>query len=239
MVWLLYRYTSGRPLAGEYPTSGSPLDRPVAPSVLRAEELAEHHPEDAEVAEGVELRGAIDANPGSKGRRGAALAPDLDVDLLAGNELREATDRERFPPGETERRARLSMEELERQDAHADEVAPVDPLEALGDHRADAEEHRPLRGQVARAHRAVLLAGEHDQRSALGPVPLGGVEDRHPLVVREVGRPRPLGARGELVAQPHVRERAAHHHLVVAAARAVAVELRLRNAVLDQVPAGR
>ena len=44
----------------------------------------------------------------------------------------------------------------------------------------------------------------------------------------------------ELVAQPDVRERAAHHHLVVAAPRAVRVELAPLDAVLDQVlPGGR
>ena len=44
---------------------------------------------------------------------------------------------------------------------------------------------------------------------------------------------------GQRVAQPDVAERAAHHHLVVAAARAVAVELERRDAVLLQPLAGR
>ena len=49
-----------------------------------------------------------------------------------------------------------------------------------------------------------------------------------------------LGARRELVAQPHVGERAAHHHLVVAAPRAVGVEVPPLDAVLEQVaPGGR
>ena len=39
----------------------------------------------------------------------------------------------------------------------------------------------------------------------------------------------------QLVAQPDVRERAADHHLVVAAARPVGVEVALLHAVLDEV----
>ena len=46
-------------------------------------------------------------------------------------------------------------------------------------------------------------------------------------------------ARAELVAQPDVGERAAHHHLVVAAARAVGVEVARLDAVLMRyLPAG-
>ena len=50
--------------------------------------------------------------------------------------------------------------------AHADQVRAVDALERFGDHRAHAEQHRPLRGPVARGTRTVLLAGQHDQRRA-------------------------------------------------------------------------
>src|SRR3546814_5025267 len=39
-----------------------------------------------------------------------------------------------------ETRGRLPRQELQREDPQPDEVAAVDPLEALGDHRADAEE---------------------------------------------------------------------------------------------------
>src|SRR6202034_2395427 len=46
-----------------------------------------------------------------------------------------------------------------------------------------------------------------------------------------------LGARRELVAQPDVGERAADHHLVVAAAAAVGVEVGALDAVVGQVQA--
>ena len=48
-----------------------------------------------------------------------------------------------------------------------DEVRPVDPLERLGDHGADAEQQRALGRPVARRAGAVLLAGDDDERHAL------------------------------------------------------------------------
>ena len=61
-----------------------------------------------------------------------------------------------------------------------------------------------------------------------------GVVDRHRLAVGQVARPAALGARRHAVAQADVGERAAHHHLVVAAARAVRVEVARRHAVRDR-----
>ena len=65
------------------------------------------------------------------------------------------------------------------------------------------------------------------------------VVDRRHLAVGQQRRPAALGAGRELVAQADVGERAAHHHLVVAAARAVGVEVRGLDAVRDQVLPGR
>jgi hypothetical protein len=56
--------------------------------------------------------------------------------------------------------------DLQRQDAHADEVRAVDALERVGDDRPDAEEVRALGRPVARRARAVLLAAQHDERDA-------------------------------------------------------------------------
>ena len=81
-------------------------------------------------------------------------------------------------------------------------------------------------------------AGDDDQRHALRAVALGGVVDRHLLARRQVARVAAL-ALDQRVAQPDVRERAAHHHLVVAAAGAVGVEVARLDAVLDQLLPGR
>ncbi len=47
-----------------------------------------------------------------------------------------------------------------------------------------------------------------------------------------------LGARRELVAQTDIGERAAHHHFVVTAPRAVAVEVGGLDAAVDEVLTG-
>ena len=79
---------------------------------------------------------------------------------------------------------RVAALELAGQHAHADEVRAVDALEALRDHRLDAEKLRALRGPVARRPGAVFLAAEDDRRRALRDVFHRGVVDRHPLARR-------------------------------------------------------
>ena len=53
-------------------------------------------------------------------------------------------DREDLFAGEAERFGVLAGEELQRQDAHADEVGAVDALVAFGDDEADAEQAAAL-----------------------------------------------------------------------------------------------
>ena len=156
---------------------------------------------------------------------------DLDVEGLV------AVDAERLP--------RVARLELQRQHAHADQVRAVDALEALRDHRLDAEQLRALGGPVAARAGAVLLAAEDDRRRALGHVLHRRVVDEH-LLARGLEQrhaaflARAVGAgRDHQVLDAHVGEGAAHHHVVVAAARAVGVEVGLGDAVLLQPDAGR
>src|SRR5205807_9372477 len=104
---------------------------------------------------------------------------------------------------------------------------------------SDAEQLRTLRRPVSRGARPVLLARQHDQRNALFHIADRGVVNRHLLAGREMHGPRALRPGYELVAEAYVRERSSHHHLVVAAARAIRVEVLALYAVLDQVEAGR
>jgi hypothetical protein len=104
----------------------------------------------------------------------------------------DADDVELLAAREPQRLDVLAVRELEREDAHHQEIRAVDALERLRDHGLDAEQVRPLRRPVARRAGAVLLAGEHDRRHALGLVARGRVEDRHLLAVRQVHCPRPL-----------------------------------------------
>ena len=101
----------------------------------------------------------------------------------------------------------------------------MDALVALGQDRPHPEQPGPLAAQSRLEPGAVLLAGQHEQRHAVALVLHGGVEDRRPLAVGQVDGEPALGARGQLVAQPHVGEGAAHHDLVVAPAGAVGVEV--------------
>ena len=119
--------------------------------------------------------------------------------------------------------------------AHAHQVAAVDALEARGDHRADAQQECPLGGPVAAAAGAVFRAGQHHQRHAFGLVLHGGVVDRHELAVGQMPRDAAFGAGGQQVADADVGERAPGHHPIVAAPRAVAVEIDRRDAVLLQI----
>ena len=102
----------------------------------------------------------------------------------------------------------------------------MDALEALGQHRLDAEQERAFRGPVSRRSGSVFLAGDHQERHAVGLVPHRRVVDRHHLALRKERRPSAFRSRRQLIAQPDVRERAAHHDFVIAAARAVRIEIR-------------
>src|SRR5207244_6436396 len=64
------------------------------------------------------------------------------------------------------------------------------------------------------------------------------VVDTHPFTARLMRRDAAFHAWHHEIFDPDVRERAAHHHTVVAAARAVAVELLDGHAELLQIKAG-
>ncbi len=115
----------------------------------------------------------------------------------------------------------------------------MDALVRLGDHGADAEQRRALGRPVTRRARAVLLAGEDDQRHLGGGVLLRRVVDRQLLAVEQVAGDPALDAGHEPVTQPDVGERPADHHLVVAPAGAVGVEVLRVDPVLDEIATGR
>src|SRR5262249_56792417 len=115
--------------------------------------------------------------------------------------------------------------ELAGKDAHADQVRAVDALEAPRHDDVHAEEARAFGRPVARAAGAVLLAGDDDLPRTLGDVAHRRVVDAHPLAARLVDGDAAFDARHHEVLDAHVGEGAAHHDLVVAAARAVAVEV--------------
>src|SRR5262249_11073239 len=127
--------------------------------------------------------------------------------------------------------------ELQRQHAHPDQVRAVNALEALRDDGAHAQQFSPLRRPIARATRAVLLPGDDHQRDAARLVTYRTVEDANLLAPRLIDRHAAFTARTHQVLDPHVGESAARHHAVVAAPRAVAVEVRRLDSALLQIQA--
>ena len=87
--------------------------------------------------------------------------------------------------------------QLQRQDAHADQVGAVDPLEAVGQHRTRAQERRTLGGPVARRAGAVVPPGEDDRRHALGAIALGRAIEGQELARGRMNGPARRGASGQ------------------------------------------
>ena len=121
----------------------------------------------------------------------------------------------------------------------------MDALKALGDHRAHAKQSRALGGPIARGAVAIFGAGEHDERRAFGRVFHRRVVDRHLLAVGEMlgdaaFRHIAGGVLGDEILDADIGEGAAHHHFVIAAPRAVLIEVLWLDALLDadHLPAG-
>ena len=142
-----------------------------------------------------------------------------------GHRFGNAGDRILFEARQAQRLAVLTRQELHRQHAHANQVRSMDALEAFGDHGAHTQQQRAFGGPIARRSRAVLLARDDQQRRAFRLVLHRGVVDEHLLARWNVRGPAAFGSGREHVAQPDVGQRSAHHHFMVAAARAIGIEI--------------
>mmetsp|Transcript_6420 Transcript_6420/g.7198 ORF Transcript_6420/g.7198 Transcript_6420/m.7198 type:complete len:932 (-) Transcript_6420:12-2807(-) len=193
--------------------------------------LAEHVVQNAAVLEELHLDERVDAQDA----RDLLAAADVHRHLLARLQLPGEVEVERLLAGEAKGMDILAGLELQRDNAHANKVAAVNALEALGNHNLDALQVRPLGRPVARGPAAVLLASQDHQRRARLLVLHRGVEDRQLLAGGEVDRVRArLALANDLVAQARVREGAAHHDQVVSTARTVRVEVLALDARLLQ-----
>src|SRR5262245_12607354 len=155
--------------------------------------------------------------------------------LLRPDPAVESDDVESFRAVEVERLRADAFFELQRQHAHSDQVAAVNPLEALGDDRAHAQQPRPLRRPITRTASAVLLARDYDQRRPFRLILHRRVVDAHLLAVRIMLRHAAFHAGDHQILDAHVGERAPRHDAVVAATRTVAVEVGHIDALPDQV----
>src|SRR5262249_35008975 len=186
---------------------------------------AQHEVQDAAVLEIVELVERVDARKQRDGALRSVAIGDFGLDPLAWVDLAQALQAHRLDTGQAERLPGGPFREHERQYAHADQVRAVDALEAFGDHRPDAEEPRALRRPVARGASAIFLPREDHERHALARVADRRVVYRQMLAGRIVHGDAAFDALYHHVLDAVVGERPAHNHLVIAARRAVGVEV--------------
>jgi hypothetical protein len=125
-----------------------------------------------------------------------------------------------------------------------DEVVAMDALEAPRDHGLDAEELRALGAQSRDEPEPYSSPAKTTVGVPLRDISHGGVVDEH-LVAGGWNSVTPPSSRVPSARAVSIRflmrtlaNVPAHHDLVVAAARAVAVEVGLHHAVLDQPLAG-
>src|SRR5262249_28854778 len=114
-----------------------------------SDQLAQHVRQDAAVLVIIDLDRRIYAqlhrNLFSGPVRAAYDQRDI---LLRPDPAVESDDVESFRAVEVERLRADAFFELQRQHAHSDQVAAVNPLEALGDGRSHAQQRRPFRRPI-------------------------------------------------------------------------------------------
>ena len=110
----------------------------------------------------------------------------------------------------------------------------MDTLVGLGNHGLHAQQAGTFRSPVTAGAGAVFLAGNDHQGGVLFLILHGRIVDRHLLASGDVFGESTLNAVQHLVPDAHVGEGATHHHLVIAPARTVRVEiLRLHTPLLQ------
>src|SRR5579875_1091175 len=109
----------------------------------------------------------------------------------------------------------------------------MNTFKTFGQNRAYSKQQRSLSGPIARRSRAVLFAGNYNQRYAFLFVLHGGIVDEHLLSIGHMPRPAAFHAGNHLISEPDIAERAAHHYFVIASPRAIAVEIGRFDAKLD------
>src|SRR5438270_13771578 len=118
-------------------------------SLIPGDQLSQDKGQDAALVEVSNLCFVVDARSGPEALDLAIVAHRLDVDLLQRLDLSQAVDRVAFSSAQAQRLRALARCELEREEAHPDQVRAMDALEALRDHRTHTKEERALRRPVA------------------------------------------------------------------------------------------
>ena len=110
----------------------------------------------------IELVRGVDADQYGKSPRRAVYFPEIHLELLPWRQRSQALKIEAFRPVETYAAIALAGLELQGENPHADQIGPVNPLEAFGYHGANSEKFGPFCRPVARGTCAVFLAGYDD-----------------------------------------------------------------------------
>lgn len=176
------------------------------------------------------------------------VQPDLDVELLARVRLHPddlvnlqvavlQRNVEELFASQAEVLSRVASGELSGKDTHADEVAPVDALKALGDDHLHALEVGALGSPISRRSRSILSTGKDDELVSFVPVPGSGIGNIHDLSSGNIGCLWPdLGC--QLVDDSGVGKGTPLHDLIVSSPRTVCVEVLLLDALRFEVSGG-
>src|SRR4030095_12880916 len=184
----------------------------------------------------IQLRGCIDTAEDFELGNFAIITGRLYGEFLSQLESgRYASHIELFESRQTEGLKFLTGPELQGHNPRADQVAAVNTLKALRNRRFDAEEPRSFGRPVAGGAGAVFFAGDDDQRNAFLLILHGCVVNRHLLLIRQMYGHSALGSRRQKILEPDVGEGATHHDFMVAAPRAVLVEVFLRYVIVGEI----
>src|SRR5580692_3475333 len=115
----------------------------------------------------------------------------------------------------------------------------MNAFKAFCDDRAHTRQRGSFCGPIAAGAPTVVGARHHNELRSLTAVPLDRVMDGQSLATGLHDGPRFIFLLSEtqLVAEPRIAEGTTKHDLKVAAARRVLIEIPLRDAMLEQVPA--
>lgn len=185
-----------------------------------------------------QFTGGVDAQAHVKFFHAAFAIEGAHQQSFADAEVLQTDDLVTLAASEVQALDILAGLELQGQHTHAHQVGAVDALEGFGQHSFDAQKQRPLGGPIAAGAGAIFLAGQQQERHAFGLVLHGHIVQAALFAIRQVKGKTAFHARQHLVLDANVSQGTARQHLIVAAARAVGVELAGGHTQAQQVLAG-
>src|SRR6267154_5533799 len=156
--------------------------------------------------------------------RGAVVVHHRNANIDPRRKSRNSSNLKRFFAGQSKRLSIRTRLKLERQNSHPHQVAAMNPLVTFRNHFAYTQQLRAFGRPIARRSRPVFFARQNDQRHPSLAVFHRSIVNTHLLATRLIRSPTAFRPRRQLILQLYVRNRAAHHHFMISAARAVRIE---------------